>query len=288
MRKEMISGFADEICLDFTSQLEALNQLGEKFICLRTIDGKGIANFTEAEAKNYILPTLNKYGIKVSSLGSPIGKVDIDDEDGFATQLEQLKELCKIAKVLDCKFIRIFSFWIKKGENPDNYRDVVLEKMAKFIAICEKYDIIPMHENEKDIYGDTGARCKVIHDAFANTSLCMAYDFANFVQCGEDTVECYELLKDYIKYIHIKDAQKREVVLFGTGDGKVREILKMLKETGYDGFLTLEPHLCVFSSLKNLEADSETIDKLQNSEYTDGISAYTAQFNALCTVLDEI
>ena len=290
MRKEMISGFADEICDNFIEQLETLNELGIQYICLRAIDGKSIVKFTEEDAKNYILPTLNKYGIKVSSLGSPIGKIDVDDEEALARQLSELETLCKIANVLDCKFIRLFSFWMPKGEDPEKYRDVVLAKMSKFIEICDKYGVIAMHENEKDIYGDTGARCKVIHDAFKNTSLRAAYDFANFIQCGEDTMECYELLKEYVDYIHIKDAcyATKEVVLFGTGDGKVREVLSKFKAAGYDGFLTMEPHLRLFSSLANLEADDSTMEQLKASAFSDGKSAYTAQYKALCGVLEEI
>ena len=290
MRKEMISGFADEICDNFIEQLETLNELGIQYICLRAIDGKSIVTYTEEAAKNYILPTLNKYGIKVSSLGSPIGKIDIDDDAAYERQLAELETLCKIANVLDCKYIRLFSFWMPKGEDPEQYRDTVITKMAKFIEICDKYGVVAMHENEKDIYGDTGARCKTIHDAFAGTTLRAAYDFANYVQCDEDTMECYELLKDYVDYIHIKDAcyASKEVVLFGTGDGKVRDVLRKFKAAGYDGFLTMEPHLRLFSSLASLEADDSTVQKLKESAFSDGKSAYTAQYRALCAVIDEI
>ncbi len=288
MRKELISGFADEICESFTTQLETLNELGIKYICLRAIDGRGIITFTEEEAKSYILPTLNKYGVKVSSLGSPIGKIDIDDDNAFEEQLVALERLCKIANILDCKFIRLFSFWMPKGEDPEKYKDLVFEKMAKFIAICEKYDVIPMHENEKDIYGDIATRCKALYDHFANTTLCSAFDFANLVQCGEDTVKSYEMLKEYIKYVHIKDAVLEDIVLFGTGDGNAHEILKRLKNDGYDGHLTLEPHLHMFSSFKDLEIDEEAMERMSKSHFADGKSAFAAQYNALCEILDEI
>jgi len=290
MRKELISGFADEICDNFEEQLSVLNELGIRYICLRAIDGKGITSYSEEDAKNYILPMLEKHDIKVSSLGSPIGKIKIDDEEAFARQLSQLETLCKIANILDCRYIRLFSFWMPKGENPEQYRETVLSKMKEFISVCDKYNIIPMHENEKDIYGDIGSRCKVIHDFFANTSLRAAYDFANFIQCGENTMDCYEMLKPYIGYIHIKDAcyASGEVVLFGTGDGCVREVLSKFKASGYDGFLTLEPHLKLFSSLANLEADTQTMDNLKKSAYPDGKSAYSAQYHALCAIIDEI
>ena len=290
MRKEMISGFADEICDDFSQQLQTLNELGIHYICLRAIDGKNITKFSEKEAKEYILPKLQAHHIQVSSLGSPIGKIDIDDDEAFQQQLTELETLCKIAKVLDCKYIRLFSFWMPKEKDPEQYFETVIQKMSKFIEICDQYDVIALHENEKGIYGDIGSRCLKIHEAFAHTSLRAAYDFANFVQCGEDTIACYQMLKPYISYVHIKDADmaSKIVVLFGEGDGHVREVMKMLKADGYDGFLTMEPHLKLFSSLKDLENDTETIDHLKEKcLFPDGKTAYTAQYHALCAIIDE-
>ncbi|WP_342352024.1 sugar phosphate isomerase/epimerase family protein [Neobacillus soli] len=77
--------------------------------------------------------------------------------------------------------------------------------MKEFAAIAEKYDLIFLHENEKDIYGDIGRRCKEILKEVGPPSFKAIFDFANFVQCGEDSQECYDLLKDDIVYIHIKD-----------------------------------------------------------------------------------
>ena len=155
-------------------------------------------------------------------MGSPIGKVEIEDEEGFQKQLVQLDTLCQICKLLDCRYIRMFSFYIPKGKNPDDYRETVLNKLKQFAAIAEKYDVVLIHENEKDIYGDIARRCKDVLDNVGSEHFKAAFDYANFVQCGEDTATCWELLKDNVAYIHIKDAVygKGENVLCGTGDGK--------------------------------------------------------------------
>ena len=106
----MISGFSDEISSDFNTQLEVVSKLGMRYISLRGIDGKNIGDFTVEEVKETVLPRLQKWNIGVSSIGSPIGKVFINDEEGFEKQLKMLDRLCQISHELDCKYIRIFSF----------------------------------------------------------------------------------------------------------------------------------------------------------------------------------
>lgn len=223
MEHILISGFADEISPDFDEQLRVVTSLGMEYISLRTADGKGIADYTAEEVEEKLLPRLREANVKVSSLGSPIGKINVDDEEAFEKQLVQMEELCKICKVLDCRYIRMFSFFIPEGKNADDYKEIVIEKLKKFDAIAAKYSVVMIHENEKDIYGDIKERCKIILDALGSPHFKSVFDFANFVQCGEDTMECWELLRDHVAYIHIKDAvtTDKENVLCGTGEGKI-------------------------------------------------------------------
>lgn len=286
----MISGFADEISSDFSKQLETVTGLGMHYISLRSADGKGIADYTAEEVKETLLPKLEQAGVKVSSLGSPIGKVGIRDEEGFAKQLIQLDTLCQICKVLNCKYIRMFSFYMPEGEKPEDYREEVIGKLKKFIEIARKYQVVLIHENEKDIYGDIGSRCKDLMDTLGEACFKSAFDFANFVQCGQDTKDCWELLKNSVAYIHIKDAVStdKENVVCGTGEGKIKEILSQaINEEGYEGFLTLEPHLVLFDALASLETTAaENI--IKENKAKDGAEGYTMQYRALQGILDSI
>ena len=108
-KKIIISGFADEIDPQLDVQLKVVKDLGMEYICFRAADGKGVAEYTLDEVKESILPRLNAAGVKVSSLGSPIGKIDIDDDAAYEKQLAQLDTLCQICNLLDCKYIRMFS-----------------------------------------------------------------------------------------------------------------------------------------------------------------------------------
>lgn len=283
-----ISGFADEISSNFVEQLETVTRLGMHYISLRSADGKGIAEYSLEEVKTNLLPKLNEYQVRVSSIGSPIGKVGVEDEEGFAKQKEQLEEICKIANLLECKYIRMFSFFMPEGKNPDDYKDVVINKLREFIAIASKYDVVLMHENEKDIYGDVLSRCKILMDELGDDHFAAAFDFANFVQCKQDTEECWNELQKHIVYIHIKDAvsHDNENVVCGTGEGKIPQLLKRaIVDEGYEGFLTLEPHLVLFDSLASLET-TDAKNVIKENKAKDGAEGYKMQYDALCNILN--
>lgn len=288
--KIKISGFADEIAADFDEQLKVVTQLGMEYICLRTADGKGIGDYTMAEAQERLLPRLQAAGVGVSSLGSPIGKIGIEDEAGFERQLKQLDTLCKIAHLLDCRYIRMFSFYIPHGQSPEAWREKVLEKLGALIRVARRHGVVLINENEKEMYGDTGRRCRDLMESLGSPSYRAAFDFANFVQCGEDTEVCWDLLENYIEYIHIKDAVStdQENVLCGTGDGKIAMLLqRAINREDYEGFLTLEPHLVLFDSLSKLETAAPT-DVIKTNKAKDGAAGYAMQYNALRAILDAI
>lgn len=287
--KICISGFADEISVRFSRQLKVVQELGMRYVCLRTINGKSIAAYTPAEAEKKLVAPLEAAGIGVSSLGSPIGKVDIEDDEAFQKQLMQLENLCGVCKVLHCSYIRIFSFFMPEGKAPDAYQAAVLSKLRQFVAIAEQHDIVLLHENEKGIFGDTAARCRLLFDAIDSPCFRAAFDSANFVQCGENALEAYTLLQNWIVYIHIKDAvsDNNENVLCGTGEGQIPAVLERAIANGYSGFLTLEPHLVLFQALQSLETDD--VKKLfVHKKAKNGADGYRMQYEALCAILKEL
>lgn len=290
MKQIMISGFADEIAADFDTQLATVKKLGMQYISLRSANSKNIAEFTVEEVRAELLPKLREAGIGVSSLGSPIGKVGVEDEAAFVQQMEQLRTLCEICRVLDCKYIRVFSFYIPEEQPAEQYHETVVRKMKQFARVAQEYNVVLIHENEKDIYGDIGARCCALLKAVDSPALRAAFDFANFVQCGEDPCACWNLLRPWIVYIHIKDAvsSDKENVLCGTGEGCIPQLLRQaICQEQYEGFLTLEPHLVLFASLQSLEISAAT-DVIKANKYEDGAQGYAAQYNALCDILSQI
>lgn len=251
--KFVLSGFADEIDADLNVQMDFLDQLGIKYIEMRGVNGKNLTDYTLEEVKE-IKKQLDSRGFSLSAVGSPIGKIGINDD--FEPHLEKFRHTLRIAEIMDTKYIRMFSFFIPKGEDPAQYRDEVLNRWRAFLKAAEGTGITLLHENEKDIYGDTPERCLDLVESLNSKSLRLTFDPANFVQCDVEVYpKAFEMLKDHIEYMHIKDAlyDGHQVVPSGQGDGKVKEVLDGLKEMGYQGFLSLEPHLGNFVGFADLE-----------------------------------
>ena len=237
-----LSGFADEVSEDLNEQLDCFQALGIDHIEFRGVWGKNVLDLDDEEVKA-VKAELTKRGIKVSAIGSPIGKIPIDAP--FEPHLERFGRAIDLAEYYECQYIRMFSFYVPEGE-ADEYRPEVIERLSQLLEMAQGHPVVLLHENERRIYGDIPRRCADIFQSLPSDQLRMTFDPANFVM---DDVrpfsDAYELLKDYIEYVHIKDAtmETKTIVPAGEGDGEVKQVLSALKAGGYDGFLSLEPHL---------------------------------------------
>lgn len=239
----ILTGFADEISDDPLEQLEVLRSEGIRYLELRGMWGINILKLAPRQTE-HIKELLDAHGVLVSSIGSPIGKIDITDP--FEPHMEEFHRAVALAKQMNAPYIRIFSFRIPQGDDPAMYREEVIRRMEALCGVAEKERIVLLHENEKHIYGDTGERCLDIMRTCNSPYLRCAFDPAIFVQCGVRPMsEAYPLLEPYVEYIHIKDARmgSGQVVPAGEGDGELHRLITALRDRSYSGFLSLEPHL---------------------------------------------
>ena len=247
------SAFADESSNAFAGQIDALKRNNLSYLEIRNLDGKNVTELTVCEARE-LARIMDDQGLRVWSIGSPIGKIGIDDD--FAAHMDLYRHTLDLAGEFGAANIRLFSFFIPKEKQPENYRSLVLERMEQFALTAKEYHVTACHENEKGIYGDIAKRCLEIHEAVPD--LKTVFDPANFVQCGQDTLDAWKMLHPYIHYMHIKDALPNgSVVPPGMGSGNVAELIKNYKAQGGQ-ILSLEPHLYDFVGLKNLEQEGET------------------------------
>ncbi len=276
-----LSGFADEINENLSEQIRVLKKLGMNHVEMRGVNGKGLVEYSMDEVKE-IKKQLDAEGIRLSSVGSPIGKIQITD--AFEPHMELYKHTVEIAHTMESDYIRMFSFFMPEGADYSQYTGEVMDRLGKMADYAKANDIILLHENEKDIYGDVASRCLEIQKAFYGDHFKAVFDFANFVQCKQDTLEAYEMMKPYVAYIHIKDAlwSDASVVPPGTGDGHLEEILGKFKAAGYQGFLSLEPHLSDFAGFAALEMNASQKEKL------DGEQAFTLAHDSLVKILEKL
>ena len=280
---EKITGFADEISDDLSTQIESLNKLDIHYVEMRGVDGNNLIFHSDKKVKE-IRAMLDDAGILLSALGSPLGKIGI--EDGFDKHFEDFKRAVEIAHMMDTRNIRMFSFYISDDQR-QTHKGEVFDRLGKFVDYASANDIILLHENEKGIYGEKAPECLELMKEFAGDHFRAIFDFANFVQCGQDTLEAYEMLKDYIAYIHVKDARKENgtVVPSGYGDGNVEIILKKLFEKGFHGFLSLEPHLFEFRGFSDLER-GKNAPLSESGQVLSGYEAFSTAYSALLEILE--
>ncbi len=285
MAKFLFSAFADEASPDILEQIAACKANGIEYIELRNVNGKNISNFTVEEAKE-LKKLLDDNGIKVSSIGSHYGKIEIDDD--FAPHFEAFKQTVEVAKVLGTKYIRMFSFFFTKGQSLEEYKDEVYARLTAMVDYACEHNVLCCHENEKGIYGDIHERCFELAEHFGDKLGCI-FDPSNYIQCGCNTLEGFKLLKDRITYMHIKDciAEIDTVVPAGEGDGHLEEILKALDQEEKVYILSVEPHLRVFEGLDNLEPDDATASKMNSKfVYPDNKTSFAAACSAIHNIIE--
>ena len=274
-----IYAFSDEASSSLTGQIAAMKRNGLDGMEIRGVDGQNVAAITREKAAE-VLRMLKDNGLAVWSVGSPIGKIPLDG-GGFEEHLDSLKHVLEIADVLECRNIRMFSFYMPEGAAPESCRGEVIDRLGKMAELASGTGIALCHENEKGIYGDNAARCREILDAVPG--LKCVFDPANFIQCGQDVKKAWELLGKDVYYMHIKDAlPDGSVVPAGKGIGHLPELLKAYIAGG-GGAVTLEPHLRVFDGLKDLEKDLKT--PVPANTWPTADAAFDAACNALKALL---
>ena len=251
MGKIILSAFADEYSPSFTEQLEGMRSFDIGYVEVRGVDGKNVSVLTPADVKE-MKDKLDHYGIRVSAIGSPLGKIRLDGD--LEGHFETARRVFETANELGTKYVRMFSFYAPEGRSIIDCRSEVFDNLSTLTNIAREHGVVLCHENEAEIYGSVPERCREIHDAFGG-EIKTVFDMGNYVLEGvKPYPEAYSVLKDTVAYFHIKDALfEGAIVPPGKGKASIKEILA--DHVGYakdDFFVSIEPHLQLFSGLNAL------------------------------------
>ena len=238
-----LSGFGDEIDPDPVVQVAVMQALGARHLEVRSAWRTNVVDLGSEQLER-LRSVLAAAGMGVSAVASPIGKVDVSVAPEF--EVERLRRVIRVAQTLGTPNIRVFSFFRPDGLPAEAMRDDVMTRMRLLADEAEREQVVLLHENEKDIYGDTPERVLDLVETVGSPALRLAWDNANFVQVGvRPFTDGYAMLRPYVDYLQVKDALAAtgEVVPAGEGDGELPETLRALRDDGYTGFASLEPHL---------------------------------------------
>ncbi len=273
-----LCAFADEADQLLTGQIAAMQRNGIQLLEIRGVDGENISALSPAKVKE-VAHLLTENGLAVWSIGSPTGKIKLSDD--WNAHVDSFKGMLDAAAVFGTKAFRMFSFY-----DAQNEKNEVIDRLGLLCDMAKGYDVKLCHENEKGIFGDTPERTKELLDALPQ--LGGIFDPANFIQCGADILPAWELLKDRIDYLHVKDAMADgTVVPAGYGLGHLDTVVPDFLSRGGQ-VLTVEPHLAEFTGLKGLEKEGErTIVGSARFSFRDNNEAFDTAVNSLKTILNK-
>ncbi|HEY1377997.1 MAG TPA: sugar phosphate isomerase/epimerase family protein [Gemmataceae bacterium] len=240
-----LSAFADEISPDPQVQVDVLKQCGVRHIEFRSILKTNVLALTDHQV-NEFKSLLDRNGFQLSAIGSPLGKIRVDEP--FGPHLDKLDRAIELAKKFGTPSIRIFSYYPAHGATEADWpkhRSEVLKRMGEKVERAETAGVRLLHENEHRIYGDSPERVADLLEQIQSVSLGAVYDPANYVFCGYDPLVGWEKSKHRAVHFHVKDWVHGEEHgrVAGEGHGRIADVLADAVKRGYDGFATLEPHL---------------------------------------------
>jgi sugar phosphate isomerase/epimerase len=242
-----LSAFADEISPDPSEQIDVLTKCGVRHIELRSIHKINVLALSDLQVQEF-KSLLDRHGFALSAIGSPIGKIKIDD--AFAPHLQRFERAIELCKVFGTPNIRIFSYYPPSdahdwnGVGPEWQREM-FDRMEQKVRLAERAGVRLLHENEHRIFGDSPDRIAQLFNTISSAAFRAVYDAANFVFCGYDAQEGWRKTKAVTVHFHVKDwkAGEQHGSFAGEGHGGWPAVISDAVGSNYDGFATLEPHL---------------------------------------------
>lgn len=248
-----LTGFADEADQSIDLQIKATKELGWNAIESRNISGTNIHDISDAEF-DIVYGKLEAAGVRINCFGSAIGNWAKNILDPFEITLAEVERAIPRMQRLGTKLVRIMSYARSEGE--EQHKEERFRRLREIVARFEAAGIMPVHENCMN-YGGMSAEHTLelvenvpgLRLVFDTGNGPFNKDFSAADGRWQNSWDFYSKVKQHVAYIHIKDTlspegeEKETYTMPGEGQGDVRGILEDLKSCGYDGGISIEPHL---------------------------------------------
>ena len=266
-----LTGFADEAAAGIAGQIAATKALGWENIESRGIDGKNIHDIDD-EAFARVYAALQEAGVRINCFGSAIANWGKRIDEPFDGSLAEAKRAIPRMQRLGARLVRIMSFAVLPDRAPeDQMAEERFRRLRELHALFTDAGLTPVHENCMNYGGmGWGYTLRLLE---AVPGLKLVFDTGNPVFTDDrmqpkpypkqSSWEFYRRVKEHIAYIHIKDGiwnadtGKITYTFPGEGHGDVRRIVADLLRSGYDGGISIEPHLAVVFHDASITASEE-------------------------------
>lgn len=281
-----LTGFTDEVAADPDRQIEVCRSLGWELIDLRTVGTYNVVTLPEDDFDG-LLEKLDRFGIRISSFGSRIANWSRTLRDSLDQDVEELNQAIPRMKRAGTPFIRVMSYRPPDGPEADapEVRREVIRRLTLLTRIAEEADIVLLHENCETWGGRSVDHTTSLLEAIPSSAFQLAFDTGNppasvDMRFGsgdgadpadtsipprrcQDGLEFYDAVRERVAYVHIKDAvaeapcRNVSYTWPGEGNGRIREILSALKRDGFNGPISIEPHMAVVYHDPSVSAGDE-------------------------------
>ncbi len=244
----ILSAFADEADEALDGQIAVLKEAGLDHIDLRGVDGTSVVDLP-ADGAEAAQRKLADAGISVCMFGSPIGKLDIADD--FETDLRRLRHLGELSRIFGTHAVRTFSYYNREERDVKTWESVAVDRLSRLTEEAERLGLVLYNENERHLFGDRLDGVGVLRDRVHKASperFKLVFDFDNYNQSGDDVWANWLELREATHAFHLKESKKQpdgnfQHVPVDRGDSRIPSVLADAAERGWDGPLSLEPHL---------------------------------------------
>jgi sugar phosphate isomerase/epimerase len=254
------SGIADEAHEDIDRQIEAHQELGWKHIELRNINGVCVTDLCD-ETFDRVVQKVTDAGLGVSCFASQLCNWSRPITTHPDIDRNELKRAIPRMRRLGCKYIRMMSYPNVDWADED-WRDEVIRRVKDLATIAENGGVTLVHENCDGWAGQGPEQSLEFIEEVDSPNLKLLWDTGNPVQHGQAPWDFYSKIKEHVAYVHIKDARRDEsgeitYTMCGDGDGMVDQVLEDLIDRGYDGAVSIEPHVAAVIHEGKKAADEE-------------------------------
>jgi len=259
-----LTGIADEAGASLDVQIKAHQELGWDSIESRGVEIDGVkGNLHEIPDVMFdkVVARLEEAGMKVSGFGSLIGNWGKKIGDDFSITEAEINRAIPRMQRLGAKLIRVMSYAVCKDDSgADLAEQFADERIKRMRVVNQRFadaGITVVHENCMNWGGMSPSYVKRMAEAVPGMK--WVFDTGNPVFIDDrdrpghkqDAWEMYQTIKPFMAHVHVKDGRwikeknDAEYTFPGEGEGQTERIMKDLVDTGYQGYISIEPHVAV-------------------------------------------
>ena len=272
------TGLADEAGTDVADQISATRELGWTHIEARQVNGTMIHDLPDEEFDR-ACDALDAAGVRINCFASAIANWGTSIDEPFDRTLGEARRSIVRMQRLGTPLVRIMSFAVRRSSDghalPDQREDERFRRLRELHAMFTDAGLTPVHENCMN-YGGMGHTytTRLLENV---PGLKLVFDTGNPVHSEDYSAapeadgqfpkqsswEFYRQVREHVIYVQVKDgrmlnAEDHVHTWPGEGDGNVRRILQDMLARGYDGGISIEPHIdTVFHEATRATSESE-------------------------------